>query len=289
MYNDSTHHDSTRATPAMSTDDPSPDPRILEGVRKVLGPWWWYTDPVFEGLERIPADRPLLFVGNHTIYGILDIPLLFWELWHQKQIYLRPLGDRLHFKVPLWRELVRRFGAVEGSRPNCSRLMEAGESILVFPGGGREVTKRKRERYKLIWKERLGFARLAIRHGCTIVPFAAVGPEDAFDIVWDHDDFSRTPVGRLIERVTGRDDLLWPVARGLGPTPLPRPMRYYFHIGQPIRTAEYAGDFESRAACVDLRDRTRDAVQQGIDALRRRQARDPDSDRLAALVRRLLS
>ena len=37
--------------------------------------------------------------------------------------------------------------------------MERGEAILVFPGGGREVMKRKDEDYVLIWKERLGFVR----------------------------------------------------------------------------------------------------------------------------------
>jgi hypothetical protein len=37
--------------------------------------------------------------------------------------------------------------------------------VLVFPGGGREVTKRKGEAHKVIWKERTGFARMAIEHG----------------------------------------------------------------------------------------------------------------------------
>jgi hypothetical protein len=34
--------------------------------------------------------------------------------------------------------------------------------VLVYPGGGREVAKRKGEKYQLLWKERVGFARLAI-------------------------------------------------------------------------------------------------------------------------------
>ena len=50
--------------------------------------------------------------------------------------------------------------------------------MLVFPGSGREVTKRKGEAYKVIWKERTGFARMAIEHGYPITPFASVGPEE---------------------------------------------------------------------------------------------------------------
>ncbi len=40
-------------------------------------------------------------------------------------------------------------------------VMQQGYSILVFPGGGREVLKRKGEAYQLIWKQRYGFLKLA--------------------------------------------------------------------------------------------------------------------------------
>ncbi|MGE5441823.1 MAG: hypothetical protein ACM3Q0_02020, partial [Bacteroidota bacterium] len=57
--------------------------------------------------------------------------------------------------------------------------------IVVFPGGGREVARRKGEQYKLIWKARTGFVRMAIRYGYPVVPFAQVGADDAFDILVD--------------------------------------------------------------------------------------------------------
>ena len=72
--------------------------------------------------------------------------------------------------------------------------------ILVYPGGGREVAKRKGESYKLIWKERMGFARLAIEHGYTIVPFAAVGAEEAVDIVLDGDNPLMAPTRLFVGR-----------------------------------------------------------------------------------------
>jgi 1-acyl-sn-glycerol-3-phosphate acyltransferase len=68
--------------------------------------------------------------------------------------------------------------------------MRRGELVTVFPGGGREVNKRKNEQYKLVWKNRLGFARLAIQHGYPIVPFASVGAE--------HGDPNRSVIGRLL-------------------------------------------------------------------------------------------
>ena len=172
---------------------------------RLFVPWHWLTAPKSIGIEQVPDRGPLLFVGNHTIFGVLDAPMMFFELYTKRGIFLRSLGDHLHFRIPLWRDLLRRFGVVDGTRENCAQLMRAGESILVFPGGGREVAKRKGEKYKLIWKNRVGFARMAIRFGCPIVPFAAVGAEDAFDILLDANDLMASPLGAILERLGVRD------------------------------------------------------------------------------------
>jgi len=218
----------------------------------LLAPWRAFTRPVFRGLERIPDTRPLLFVGNHTLWGVLDTPLLFAELWEQKGIFLRALGDHAHFEVPIWGAMLRRFGVVDGTRENCARLMKAGESILVFPGGAREVAKRRGEKYQLFWKERTGFARMALAHGATIVPFAAVGAEDALDIVADADDLMASPLGRLVKRLRVRPEAIPPIVRPR------RRERFYFEIGDPI-AAE--GTPET------LRDLTKAAVEAGIARL----------------------
>jgi 1-acyl-sn-glycerol-3-phosphate acyltransferase len=257
----------------------------MELILRLLEPWRRLASPVFQGIDEIPADRPLLFVGNHTLYGVFDIPLMFAELYVRRGIFLRSLGDHLHFKVPLWGDLLQRFGAVDGTRENCARLMEAGESILVYPGGGREVAKRKGEQYKLVWKERLGFARMAIAHACTIVPFAAVGVEHAYDIILDADEIMASPVGRLLRKLGVRSDVVMPIATGIGPTPLPRPERLYFHFGPAIRTAGYGRD-PNEEACRALRDQVKAEVEAGIAALLELRERDPGRSLLARLLAR---
>jgi 1-acyl-sn-glycerol-3-phosphate acyltransferase len=242
--------------------------------------------PVFDGMEDVPDSRPLLFVGNHTLYGIFDIPFLFAELYERKGIFLRSLGDHGHFKVPGWRTFLSMFGTVDGTRETCARLMREGECILVFPGGGREVAKRKGERYKLIWKNRLGFARLAIEHGCTIVPFSAVGVEHAFDIVADADDIMRSPLGKLFRRLGIREDIIPPIVRPAGGAALAVPPRLYFRIAPPIRTDEYKGHHTDEATCRALRDRVQAAVQEGIDLLLEKRERDPDRSLTARLLKR---
>lgn len=257
-----------------------PSARTMRQALALLRPLRRLASPVFHGLDGVPASRPLLFVGNHTIYGVLDVPFLFAELYEQKGIFLRSLGDHAHFKVPGWRDFLTRFGTVDGTRANCARLMQEGECILVFPGGGREVAKRKGERYQLIWKNRLGFARLAIAHGCTIVPFSAVGVDDAFDILVDGDDVLATPLGRVLRRLGVREEALMPIPLGF------RPERLYFRFGRPISTRRFRGQADDEARCRELRDQVQAAVADGIRFLLAERERDPDRALGARLRRR---
>ena len=247
-----------------------PPQLAMRAAERALQPWWTATSPRFFGTEQIPEDGPLLFVGNHTLMGVLDAPLMWLHLWRERGIWLRALGDHAHFAIPVWRTALRRFGVVDGTRENCSRLMAGGEKILVFPGGGREVSKRKGEKYRLIWKERIGFARMAIEHRCTIVPFAAVGAEDMLDIVLDADELLAGPLGRVTRRLGIRSDVVFPVVKGRGPLPIPRTERLYFLFGAPIAPPAEGGDDAARG----LRDQVRLAVEEGIALLLEEQRAD---------------
>ncbi len=242
------------------------------------------TSPLFVGVENVPTDRPFLLVGNHTLMGVLDIPLMLLGLHERTGLMVRALGDHLHFQVPLWRDVLTRFGAVDGTRDNCSALMRAGESVLVFPGGGREVFKHKGEQYHLIWKNRIGFAALAIKHGYPIVPFASVGAEECYDILIDSDEMRRSPIGPFLESLTPRADELPPVVAGIGP--LPRPQRFYFRFGAPIETQPWAGRADDQVACLELRAEVSAAVERGIKLLQRRRRNDPDATLGARLLHR---
>ena len=40
----------------------------------------WYFDPVFFNSDQLDMSKPALFVGNHTLYGLLDVPLILEHL-----------------------------------------------------------------------------------------------------------------------------------------------------------------------------------------------------------------
>lgn len=238
-----------------------------------------YFRPRFFGLERIRPHRKTLFVGNHTIYGLFDAPLLFAKVYKETGIAVRSLGDKVHFQVPGWRDLLSRLGTVNATRENTIALMRAGEPILVFPGGGREVMKRKGEAYRLIWKKRTGFVRLAVEHGYDIQPFASVGAEEVYDIVADANDFAASKLGGLLlstpmgaELLRG-GDVIPPIVRGRA-GPLPKRVRFYFSFAAPIPTGKYRGCHEDEAAMFELRGRVERSLLRQIAAMQAERAKD---------------
>lgn len=251
----------------------------------LLTPFQLLTSPVSYGIHNIPRGRPCMFVGNHTLFS-LDAPMLISELYRKCGIVIRSLGDHVHFKIPLWRDLLTKFGVIDGTRENCATLMAAGESVLVFPGGAREVFKHKGEKYQLLWRERLGFARMAIQHRYPIVPFAAVGAEDAWDIVLDGDALLPDAARPLLERLGLRTDTLIPFVKGIGLTPLPRPERLYFSFGRRIETHRYNGR-QTDSACIAVRDRTKQAIENGIASLLTKRRRDPERELLPRLLKQV--
>jgi hypothetical protein len=113
---------------------------------------------------------------------------------------------------------------------------------------------------------------MAIAHQCTIVPFASVGVDDAFEIVLDANDVLESPIGALLRRLNVREDFILPLAKGLGPMMLPRAERFYFEVLPPIETRGLSDSEEDAAA---LRDRVRAAIQGGLDHLLEVRERDP--------------
>lgn len=261
-----------------------PDPLSEAQVDRLVGvvqPLARITRPKVYGLERLPEGGALL-VGNHTLYGFLDLPFMLAELWKRRRIRARGLGEHAHYAIPVWRNLLELCGMVRGTRENVRALMREHEYILVFPGGAEEVFKHRNERYRLLWKERMGFARLAIEHGYPIVPFAAVGAEEMLDIVADNRIPVVAQVSNLMKRLVGIP--LPPIVRGVGPTALPRPERLYFWFGDPIDTARFKTRYDDDNAVHAVRDETKQAIEGGIEFLRAERDADPNRG-LAARLR----
>lgn len=254
-------------------------PLSSKSLRLLLAPLYAWFSPRLKGIENFNPQRPTLFVGNHALYGVIDSPLFVSEVYRKSGVYLRPLGDHFHFRTDGWGDALIRMGAVPGTPENCARLMQLQQHILVFPGGAREVAKRRSEINRIEWKKRTGFARMAIQHGYDIIPFASVGCDESMDILIDADDVQSTRLGRwllkrpAINRFLRNGDLIMPLARGVGPTLIPRPEPFWFQLGTPIETRSLEGRTDDETLWA-LREQVAGQITGMIDELveQRRQA-----------------
>jgi 1-acyl-sn-glycerol-3-phosphate acyltransferase len=249
-----------------------PAEESIDRLVSLLAPFLRIAQPKLYGVENLPADGALL-VGNHTIYGFLDLPFMMAEVWKRRRLAIRGLGEHAHYAVPIWRHVLGACGMVRGTRDNVRALMRDRQTILVFPGGAREVNKQRGQQYQLLWRERIGFARLAIEQGYPVVPFAAVGVDDMLDVIADRNTPIYGQLARLYEKLMGFPTP--PVVRGVGLTPIPRLDRLYFWFGEPIDSTRLGSRYDDTAAAQALRDEVKRAILVGIQFLRDERDQDP--------------
>jgi len=225
----------------------------------IAAPLMWIMRPEVIGGENIPTDHPGLYVMNHGLLGLEMAPFIA-TVYHLKDVFLRGLSDNIHFGH-LHGEFIRYFGGVNGTRDNVDTLMENKYNVLVYPGGGHEVMKPCAvPKYTLMWKQRVGFARMAIKHGYPIVPCASVGTEDMMDKLFD------------VNLEFARKGLKCP-----GVVILPHKLqKVYFWFGEPIPTAQYNGDWQNDDYAKEVRDKAKASVEAGIRELQDRQTNDPN-------------
>lgn len=193
---------------------------FMRGVRRVAARL--HVD--VEGLEHVPAGRALI-VANHAFGWDVAFPMAAIHERMGRPVFA--LGEHLWWRVPFLRRLAAAVGTVDGTPQNVDALLAADQLVLVLPGGIREAVKPSALRYRLLWGERCGFIRAALRNRAPLVPLATLGADELFNFVGDATERGRRVLGPI----------------GLGALPLPRPsglipwphrvhLRYVF--GEPI-------------------------------------------------------
>ena len=239
--------------------------QILAGAADGLSPLMDLYKPYVDGLEHLPADGRFLLVGNHTQFGLNEIILIPYFVRKAIGTQVRTLAVRDWPAIGRQGSFFTAYGAVVGSPENASELMRANHTILVFPGGGREMPKLKGEEYTLRWDNRYGFAHSAIEHGYPIVTVGLVGGDDVLTSMTTRD--SRW--GRLSEwtseRLSGRTDMAFPPLRGIGLTWIPRPQRSYLRFSPPMESKPPG---QLRRAGLGVNSQATRASRAGIHAVR---------------------
>ncbi len=195
-----------------------------------------------DGLDTLPRDGRFLLVGNHTTAGWVEVVSIPYFVHRELGVRVRGLATRqLADMNGVLRDVLEAAGAVVGDPETGGQLMRQGETVLVFPGGSRDMLKFKSEEYQLHWEGRNGFARLAIAHDYPIIPVGLVGGDDVYGSLVERDGTWERMTRGLGERLHGVAGVGIPLIRGVGPTLVPRPQRMYLKFGSPIDTKRPAG------------------------------------------------
>lgn len=196
--------------------------RVYAWVEPVLAGLRAYHHHRVSGLEHIPRRGPALIVFNHSL-ATYDALLLGHAIHQATGRFVRGLGDRLMFRLPGVRQLATALGIVEGAQENARALLKQGELVMVSPGGMREALRPSAEAFRIDWNKRMGYARLASDMHVPVILAACPMADRILDVYpswitrWAYERF-RVPV---------------PLARGIGPTLLPRPVELVHTLSRP--------------------------------------------------------
>lgn len=162
------------------------DSDFVEAILPLLDVAMAYFDAEVLGFEHIPESGPLLIVGNHS--GGIYMPD-YWALlrrWIRERGPASPLYslgfDFLH-SLPGLSSIARRVGSVPANHENGGRLLGAGNSVIVYPGGDADDYRPWTERHRVDLHGRTGFVRLALRAEVPVVPVVAHGSHDVLVVL----------------------------------------------------------------------------------------------------------
>jgi 1-acyl-sn-glycerol-3-phosphate acyltransferase len=133
------------------------------------------------GIEHIPADGPVLLVGNHSGGTVIADTFVFSQAFYDHfgiDRVFHQLAHDLLFKIPGLRVLAQRYGTVPASPANMSRALRRNAALLVYPGGDHETFRPSWESGEIDFAHRTGFVKLALKHNVPIVPVVAIGGQE---------------------------------------------------------------------------------------------------------------
>ena len=206
------------------------DPQYL---KRYLGLGAWVYRKYFRcesfGVQNLP-DGPALVIANHSGQLPYDGAMISMATFLDREPprFLRSMVERFVPSMPFVSPFLARCGQILGTPENCRRLLEAGESILVFPEGVRGLNKTWAHRYQL-QRFGQGFMRLAIEAKVPVIPVGVIGAEEQAPTF-----FNAAKLGKAF----GIPAL--PLTPGLGLVPLPT--RYRIHFGEPMHFDGNAND-----------------------------------------------
>ncbi|ORX55195.1 diacylglycerol acyltransferase type 2A [Hesseltinella vesiculosa] len=174
-----------------------------------------------------------------------------------------------NFKLPFHRDYLLALGLGSVSRTSCKNVLESGpgKSIAIVVGGASESLSARPGVMDLTLKKRLGFVKLALTTGASLVPVLNFGENEIFEQVQSEQGSRLWKFQKKFQAVLGFTMPLF-FGRGIfnydmGLMPHRRPMHVVF--GTPIAPPAEIKDEEQEKILNDLHKAYMDQLQQMWD------------------------
>ncbi|XP_060526866.1 monoacylglycerol/Diacylglycerol O-acyltransferase [Cylas formicarius] len=141
--------------------------------------WIWHGYEV-EGLENLPKDGPALVIYYHGAIPV-DIYYFLAKIYLMRNRLVHTVADHFLFKVPGFSEVLDCLRVIPGTVQSCSTILKDGNYLAISPGGVYEAQFSRN--YNLMWKKRLGFAKVAIDSKAPVIPMFTENIREAFRTV----------------------------------------------------------------------------------------------------------
>ncbi|XP_014598232.1 PREDICTED: transmembrane protein 68 [Polistes canadensis] len=144
--------------------------------------WIWHGYEVV-GLENIPKKGAAMLIFYH---GAIPVDVYYFLakifLYNSRLIYT--VVDRFLFKIPGWSIMSDGLRVIPGTIQTCSSILKEKHLLAILPGGVYEAQFGD-SYYKLLWKKRIGFAKVALDAKVDIIPIFTRNIREAFrTITW---------------------------------------------------------------------------------------------------------
>lgn len=254
--------------------DPAAVAQVLRFASRFIGPGRYFELDA-RGMEHVPQ-KPVMVVSNHS--GGTSIPDVwgFGFAWYRRfgtDRIIHPLAHEMILSTRPTARFFGRIGVLRAGRGVAGDVLTRwGRDLLVMPGGDVDTWRPYKDRWKVQFGGRTGYARTAIMAGVPIVPVANAGAHETLMVLTDGRRLARRiRLHELTRANVFPISLSFPWGLTIGPWPhLPLPARLRYRFGAPIAPPPLPPGTEPTPEMVGAMDAAvRAAVQALLDDLRR--------------------
>ncbi|KAJ1908636.1 diacylglycerol O-acyltransferase 1 [Tieghemiomyces parasiticus] len=207
----------------MALDDtPSKGSRGSAWLRDL--PFWKYCAEYFPVrlIKEADLDPKKNYIFGYHPHGIIAIGGMLnfsTEATNVSTVFpglnIRLLTLVTNFYIPIYRDFILRLNTASVSRRSMDHILSSGpgNSCVVVVGGASESLYAKPKQNDLVLKKRLGFIKVAMHHGASLVPVFTFGENDAYDQV---DSQEGTLLHTIQRRIQSHCGFTTPLFHGRG-------------------------------------------------------------------------